>query len=192
MLAILLNKKESKDPYWQGNQLQRRNLPGENIPSPSLLDHPMISLIFLSVICSMRTNTGAISYVNLEWQWKEGEMGHKPTDLMNTDRCYSSCSGHWKWMLKTAKVMSPENTCCWSRRVKTQPGLPREVVGSLLWDISPAKEESHLSQVWFTQRSGFAVIVCRANVNLRKCISASTYNWQSHFISIKGLPVSRS
>ena len=42
------------------------HIPGENIPSPSLLDHPTISLIFLSVICSMRTNTGAISYVNLE------------------------------------------------------------------------------------------------------------------------------
>lgn len=37
------------------------NLPGENIPSPSLLDQPTISLIFFSVICSMRTNTGAIS-----------------------------------------------------------------------------------------------------------------------------------
>lgn len=50
--------------FWSSSQItktERKNLPGENIPSPSLFDHPIISLIFRSVICSMRTKTGAIS-----------------------------------------------------------------------------------------------------------------------------------
>lgn len=44
------------------------SLPGEKSPSPS--GHPMISLIFLRVSCSIRTNTGAISYVNLKNPWR--------------------------------------------------------------------------------------------------------------------------
>lgn len=58
------SQKGPKDPYYKPvgeSGKQNRNLPGENMPSPSLFDHPTISLIFLSVICSMRTNTGAIS-----------------------------------------------------------------------------------------------------------------------------------
>ena len=50
--------------FWSSSQTtktERKNSPGENIPSPSLFDHPIISLIFRSVICSMRTKTGAIS-----------------------------------------------------------------------------------------------------------------------------------
>lgn len=67
MLVMLIKKEKIHIGSMEGNQLEGRNLPGEKMPSPSLLDHPTISLIFLSVICSMRTNTGAISYVNLEW-----------------------------------------------------------------------------------------------------------------------------
>lgn len=40
-------------------------LPGQNIPSPSLSDHPTIFCIFLSRTSSIRTKTGDTSYVNL-------------------------------------------------------------------------------------------------------------------------------
>lgn len=46
-------------------------LPGEKSPSPSPFGQPMISLIFFRVSCSIRTNTGAISYVNLNRHTQE-------------------------------------------------------------------------------------------------------------------------
>lgn len=100
--------KDPKDPYckpWGESGKENRNLPGENIPSPSLLDHPTISLIFLSVICSMRTNTGAISYVNLERWWKKKEKKEVKSYLENTDHWFSFVLRFEKEMFKTTKTI---------------------------------------------------------------------------------------